>query len=337
MTDEPSAEPSETAVVLVAGTTATGEIDGISAAGGDPASAAHTPVADAELLTRGRVETAPVPVGPDGCPTPAVLSRAVVETLGLDTLVVDAGLAASPATETHRVAADPGADVREPVAVPEAAEIYDRARAVGRSVAADRVVVGETVPGGTTTALATLTALGRPATVSSSLPDNPLALKREVVADGLAASDAAPGDFAGRPLAAVRAVGDPVTPAVAGVTRGAVATDTTVLLGGGTQMAAAAALLRGRGVETPLRAATTAYVARDESADLERLGAALSLSWTVTDPALSASGDHPVATGYGAGAGKEGVGAGGTLAVADETDALAAVRDRVARLYERVC
>ncbi|MEZ3143823.1 nicotinate-nucleotide--dimethylbenzimidazole phosphoribosyltransferase [Halobaculum sp. MBLA0143] len=340
--DDGLAEPrdgdtADTALVVVAGTTATGEIEGISAAGGDPAAAVHTPVADTEILTRGRVRSAAtLPVGPNGCPTPAVLSRAVVETLGLETLVVDAGLAASPATQTRRVADRSGADIREAVAVPDAAGTYDRARAVGRSLSADRVVIGETVPGGTTTAMAVLRALGRPTAVSSSLPDNPTALKNTVVADALAASGIAPGDLAGRPLAAVRAVGDPVLPAVAGVVRGATATDTTVVLGGGTQMAAVAALLRGLGVETPLRAATTAYVAADETADLARLGTALSLAWTVTDPALAELGDHPVAAGYAAGAGKEGVGAGGALAVADEAGALAAVRSRVERVYERL-
>lgn len=331
------ADPADTTLVVVAGTTATGEIEGISAAGGDHTAATHTPIADAEILTDGRVRSAAtLPVGPDGCPTPAVLSRAVVETLGLETVVVDAGLAASPATATRTVGDGPGNDIREPVAVADAATIYDRARAVGRSLSADRVVVGETVPGGTTTALAVLRALDRPTAVSSSLPDNPVALKRAVVADALAASDLAPGDLAGRPLAAVRAVGDPVLPAVAGIARGATATDTTVLLGGGTQMAAVAALLRGLGVETPTRAATTAYVAGDETVDLTRLGAALSLAWTVTDPELEKLGDHPVAAGYGAGAGKEGVAAGGALAVADDADVLPAVRSRTERVYERL-
>ena len=78
-----------TRLVLCAGTTRTAEIDGISAAGADPELMAHTPSADGEILVYGRPVRAPVvPVSPTGCPTPAVVTRAVVERLNLDTTIV---------------------------------------------------------------------------------------------------------------------------------------------------------------------------------------------------------------------------------------------------------
>ena len=315
----------DTLFVLVAGTTATARIDGISAAGADPTVMAHTPSADAEILTYGATAGAPVvPVSPSGCPTPAVVTRAVREQVGFETVVLDAGLAAPTAAPTHDLGASPGADVREPVAVPEAESIHDHARTFGRDVPADRLVVGETIPGGTTTAKGVLAALGERTAVSSSLPANPVALKREVVETGLTNSGVERGGLAGAPLAAVRRMGDPVLAAVAGLVRGADESGTTVTLGGGTQLAAAAALVRhaAEGVSaepTPLELATTSFLAADESAAIRGLAADLSLSLTVTDPGFDAV-DHPATDGYLAGEAKEGVGMGGALALAVEAD-----------------
>ncbi|MFC6737499.1 TIGR00303 family protein, partial [Halolamina salina] len=78
--------------VLVAGTTQTAAIDGISAAGETPASMAHTPAADAEILAYGRPVFAPiVPVSPAGCPTPGLVTRAVRDLVDFDLVVADAG------------------------------------------------------------------------------------------------------------------------------------------------------------------------------------------------------------------------------------------------------
>ena len=86
-----------TRLLLCAGTTRTAEIDGISAAGADPEQMAQTPSADSEILAYGRPVRSPVvPVSPTGCPTPAIVTRAVVERLGVDTTVVDGGLAEPP-------------------------------------------------------------------------------------------------------------------------------------------------------------------------------------------------------------------------------------------------
>jgi uncharacterized protein (TIGR00303 family) len=323
--------------VLVAGTNRTAEIDGISAAGADTDRMVHTPAADAEVLRYGRLVRSPVvPVSPTGCPTPAVVTRAVHELVGLDPVIVDGGLAAPTAAPTIDVTAEPGGDIREPDPVPEARRVFESARRLGRSLSADHLVVAETVPGGTTTALGVLTALGERASVSSSLPENPLALKREVVATGLSASGLSGGEAAGDSVAAVRRMGDPVLAAVAGLVAGATGAGSEVTLAGGTQMVAAAAVVRHAGVTAPLSLATTPFVAEDDTAALGDAADDLDLDLTVTDPGFDAM-DHPALDAYVGGEAKEGVGMGGALALADRGDAsMAGVRERTLAVYDRL-
>jgi uncharacterized protein (TIGR00303 family) len=322
---------------LVAGATDTARIDGISAAGADADAMVHTPSADLEIVAYGRPVGAPVvPVSPSGCPTPAVVTRAVRELLDFPLLAVDAGLARPTCAPTVAVGDDAGADIRHSDPVPAAGETFDAAARIGRSLPDDELVIGETIPGGTTTALGVLTALGERATVSSSLPENPLALKRGVVSEALDASDLSAGDAAGAPVETLRRVGDPVLAAVAGLTVGAARAGTTVTLAGGTQMAAAAALARHAGVDAPLSLATTSFVAADDTAGIHDLASDLSLDLTVTDPGFDAA-SHPATDAYVAGEAKEGVGMGGALALADAADvSMATVRERTFAAYDEL-
>ncbi|WP_435363032.1 nicotinate-nucleotide--dimethylbenzimidazole phosphoribosyltransferase [Haloarchaeobius sp. DYHT-AS-18] len=322
-------------LILCAGSTETASIEGISAAGADPDLMRHTPSADAEILTYGQPVRAPVvPVSPSGCPTPAILTRAVREELGFDVTVVDAGLAEPTGAPTVSVGARTGADIREANPVPTAPGAFTAARQFGRALPDEHVVVGETVPGGTTTALGVLRALGEVATVSSSFPDNPLEQKREVVREGLAASGLEPGDCAGDPREAVRRMGDPVLATVAGLALGALESGTRVTLGGGTQLLTAGALVRHAGGEQSMELATTSFVA-DDVDDLADAARRLDLDLTVTDPGFE-SGEHVAMARYVAGEAKEGVGLGGALALADRADALPAVREAIPRVYASV-
>jgi uncharacterized protein (TIGR00303 family) len=336
-----------TRFVLCAGATRTAEIDGISAAGADPDLMVHTPGADSEILTYGRpVRSSVVPVSPTGCPTPAVVTRAVVERLGLDTTVVDAGLAEPTGAPTVTVGAHPGGDIRERDPVPSAPGAFAAARQFGRQLPDDELFLAETVPGGTTTALGVLTALGEAdvldpddgaadGAVSSSLSENPLELKREVVAEALGSSALSPGDAAGEPTVALRRAGDPALAVVAGLAAGALETDTAVTLAGGTQLVAAAACLRHGGYEGSLSLATTSFVADDPSIDLDRAASELDLDLTVTDPGFT--DDHPAMAAYNAGEAKEGVGMGGALALADRAAVpMAEIREGIREVYDRL-
>jgi len=326
-----------TRLVLVAGATRTAGIAGISAAGADPEVMVHTPGADAEIVEYGRPVRAPVvPVSPSGTATPAVVTRAVREELGFEVTVVDGGLAKPTAAGTVTVGAKPGGDIREGDPVPTGPGAFAAAREFGRAVPDDEVLVAETIPGGTTTALGVLTALGEPASVSSSLPDNPIGRKREVVAAGLDASSLGPGGAAGQPKRAVRRMGDPVLATAAGFALGARESGTAVTLAGGTQMFAVAALLRHAGAEGTLSLATTRFVAEDPSANVDALAAKLGVDVTAADPGFEAL-DHPAVEGYLAGEAKEGVGMGGALALADRAGLpMSRVRKRVAGLTDRL-
>ncbi|PAU85386.1 TIGR00303 family protein [Halorubrum salipaludis] len=341
-------------LAVVAGTTATAAIDGISAAGADPELRRHTPSADLEIVADGRpAPSSVVPVSPSGCPTPAVVTRAVREVVGFDFVGVDAGLAVPTAPTEAPVldaGAAPGGDVRNAEPVPDAAAVFEAARGLvpevvgGQTDAGDgdndttdpELLVAETIPGGTTTALGVLTALGERPAVSSSLAANPLETKRAVVEEGLAESGIAAGDAAGDPLDALRLMGDPVLAAAAGLAVGAVERGVPVTLAGGTQLAAVAALARHAGVERRLPLATTSFVADDPSADVAALADDLDLRLAATDPAFG-EGDHPATAAYARGEAKEGVGMGGALALSERAGVPASdVRDRVVALTDRL-
>ena len=339
-------------LAVVAGTTETAAIEGISAAGADPTLRRHTPSADLEIVADGRpAADSPIPVSPSGCPTPAVVTRAVRELVDFGFVGIDAGLAVPTAPASGAVLdanASPGGDVRAAEPVPDAAAIFNRGRELAGSIAGDdgasggagsepdELLIGETIPGGTTTALGVLTALGERPVVSSSLAANPLARKRAVVEEGLAASGLSPGDAAGDPVKAVRLMGDPVLAAAAGLVVGAVERGVDVTLAGGTQLATVAALARHAGVDRRLPLATTAFVADDSTADVAGLADDLDLALTATDPGFGAS-DHPAMRAYARGEAKEGVGMGGALALAERgTPTEEAVRERVAAVTDRL-
>lgn len=323
--------------ILVAGTTKTAQIKGISAAGADSDSMVHTPSADLEIVEYGQpVETPVVPVSPTGCPTPAVITRAVRELTGFKTLAIDAGLACSTSSPTVTISTEPGQDIRHPRPVDSASDIFETARRLGRSLPDSELMIAETIPGGTTTALAVLTALGERAAVSSSLPENPLSLKREVVNEALVASGLSADETAGEPVKTVRHVGDPVLAAVAGLTVGAVESGTSVTLAGGTQLVAAAALTRHADVDAELSLTTTSFIADDETVNLDELANDLVLDVTITDPGFHRR-NHPAMNAYVAGEAKEGVGMGGALALADRVGvSMADVREQVVAVYDNI-
>ncbi len=178
-------------------------------------------------------------------------------------------------------------------------------------------MIGESVPGGTTTALALLLALGIPAhgRVSGSLPDNAHPLKSELAEAGLRRAGLALGDGRTDPLGAVREIGDPMQPAVAGIVIGAAGSGRDVLLAGGSQLVAVAALvaaLEGQTALARVALGTTGWVVDDPAADARGLAAEV---WSEL-PVLAANLDfshsrHAGLREYQRLAVKEGVGAGG--------------------------
>ena len=107
-----------------------------------------------------------------------------------------------------------------------------------------------------------------------------------------------------------------------------------VVLGGGTQLLAVAAVVRHAGVPDPATLATTRYLA-DDVPELDAAAAGLNLDLTVTDPGFDAPESGPLSA-YAEGVAKEGVGMGGALHVAATAGRLGAVRDATRTVLDRV-
>ncbi len=322
-------------LALVLGSTKTATIPGITAAGKTPQAVFHTPAADAEIVHFGAPCRAPiVPISPSGCPTPAIVTRAVRDLVEIPVTYIDAGLTKPCAAPLIDQSIPPGNDIRSPIAVPDVDRIVTAATSLGKELADDHLLIGESIPGGTTTALGILRALGEAFGVSSSLESNPLSLKETTVGNGLAASDLAPGDAANNPFLALETMGDPVLATIFGLAKGVLTTDSQLILCGGTQMIAVGALLRHAKRTDSFSISTTVYLADDQSSDIEQAATDLDISLQISDPAFDQTND-PVFSQFAAGMAKEGVAMGGALWIANqhsiETDTL---HDQIMNRYD---
>ena len=292
--------------------TGTCQIPGITHAGADMESLKFTPAADAEYLYYGSCKTIDkVPMTPDGKPTPALLTKTALESSSIPHMVIDAGSKVAPKLPYVATGLAPGRDISvEPaMSYSEMSHAIDYGRIVGRTLASmtDCLVIGESIPGGTTTALAVLRGLGFNARVSSSMANNPIALKNQTVDAALArlSSD--------NPYEVVAGVGDPMIAFVAGMLSSA-SMVTQVMLAGGTQMAAVLGFASKIGFnEKNTMLGTTSYILDDQHADIKSLVSEIS-----DIPAISVNPglEHSRLSGlraYSEGFVKDGAGAGGTI------------------------
>jgi uncharacterized protein (TIGR00303 family) len=307
----PPARPGRPIFAIVLGNTLLSTVPGVSGAGMSPEKTVLTPILDSEFIAHGAIRSRRMkPSTPTGCPTPAVITRAMMALLGMEPLFVNAGLTTTPVVPCLDVYGEPGGDPRDGDAVPRARDLYARGERVGALLSrwADFLVLGECVPGGTTTALCVLRGLGIPARVSSSFVNNPVALKEAICAR---VQERVRAEGATDPLEIIRIGGDPMMAVVAGI---ASSFQGSTVLAGGTQMLAVAAVLRALGRRVP-PVATTVYVRDDPSAGFastaEMVGARV---WYV-DPGFGDLG-HAGLARYCIGEVKEGIGAGGALFLA---------------------
>lgn len=302
------------------GFTATALIPGISAAGATPAHRRQTAIADAEVLLRGY--STRLPTSPDGYPSPVVISRAVIQHLGIPLHLFDCGL---PETLPELIPA-----------VPMPAQCLSSGHAMDLEVVQKRfelglnwgsrwgspnrlLVLGECVAGGTSTALAVLLGLGWPVggMVNSSHPICNHAQKLALVQQGLAQlPQPTPA------LEILAAVGDPMQPLVAGIALGASRLG-PVLLAGGTQMLAIVALIQRLAQDQRLTwdldqvaVGTTRWVAEDPTGNTVGLAELLDVVPLLATQLSFAHSRYPQLQAYERGYVKEGVGAGGLALVA---------------------
>jgi len=286
-------------------------VPGISGAGPTPEKTLLTPILDAELVFRGRITSMPSrPDTPTGCPTPASITRAMMEMCGIVPLFINAGLVHRPTVPFLDACGDPGEDPRSADAVPGAVRLFDAGCDIGALLSrlCDPLVLGECVPGGTTTALCVLRALGYPARVSSSYVNNPVGMKEMVWEE---VSRRIAGRKVLSPLDIARWCGDPMIPLCAGIGRGF---SGRLVLAGGTQMLAVAALMKALMLPLP-SIATTVYVKDDTSANFAEIAERIGVRVTYVDPDFGDLG-HAGLARYCIGEVKEGMGAGGAMFLA---------------------
>jgi uncharacterized protein (TIGR00303 family) len=307
----PPARPLRPAFAVVLGNTLLSTVPGVSGAGPSPEKTVLTPVLDSELIAHGAIRSRrSKPNTPTGCPTPAIITRAMMALLGMEPLFVNAGLTTEPVIPCLDVYGEPGGDPREGDAVPRALDLYARGEMVGRLLSgwSDLLALGECVPGGTTTALCVLRGLGIPANVSSSFVENPVALKEAICAR---VQERIRAEGVTDPLGIIRIGGDPMIAVAAGIAssfRG------MTILAGGTQMLAVAAVLRCLGKRVP-PVATTVYVRDDPSAGFAATAEMIGVPVWYIDPGFGDLG-HAGLARYCIGEVKEGIGAGGAMFLA---------------------
>jgi uncharacterized protein (TIGR00303 family) len=292
--------------------TETCEIPGITFAGADKDSIQFTPPADAEYLHYGYCKTIDkIPMTPDGKPTPGLLTKTALESASIPHLTINAGSKISPQLPFIDTDMSFGKNISTENAMTDSqvSHAVDYGRIVGRSMASltDCLIIGESVPGGTTTALAVLKALGYNAKVSSSIPNNPVELKNQIVTSALERIDS------DHPYSIVAKVGDPMIPFVAGMLSSA-SSVSNVMLAGGTQMAAVLAFAAKIGFnEENTAIGTTSYITGDESANFTSLVSKIAdIPAISVNPGLENS-QHAGLKAFSEGFAKEGVGAGGSI------------------------
>jgi len=292
--------------------TETCEIPGITFAGADKNSIQFTPPADAEYLHYGYCKTIDkIPMTPDGKPTPGLLTKTALESSSIPHLTINAGSKISPQLPFIETGLPFGKNIsiEDAMTDSQVSQAVDFGRILGRSLASltDCLVIGESIPGGTTTALAVLRALGFDAKVSSSIPENPIELKNQIVESALKRIDS------DHPYSIVAKVGDPMIPFVAGMLSSASGVS-KVMLAGGTQMAAVLAFASKIGFnEENTIIGTTSYITNDENANFKELVQKIAnIPIISVDPDLKNS-RHSGLRAFSEGFAKEGVGAGGCI------------------------
>lgn len=307
----PPFQPERPVFAIVLGNTLLSTVPGVSGAGMSPEKTVLTPILDSELITYGAIRSRKwKPNTPTGCPTPAVITRAMMVLLGMDPIFINAGLTTQPVVPCLDVYGEPGKDPRDGDAVPRARELHTRGEQVGRflSQSADLLLLGECVPGGTTTALCVLRGLGIPASVSSSFINNPVALKEAICAR---VRERIQAENTKDPLDIIRIGGDPMLAVAAGL---AASFKGETVLAGGTQMLAVAAVLRELGKKVP-SLVTTVYVRDDPSAGFAATADMIGTRVYYIDPDFATIG-HMGLSRYCVGEVKEGIGAGGAMFLA---------------------
>ena len=289
-------------------------VPGLSGAGPDPNGSLLVPVLDAELITNGKItSSSATPNTATGCPTPALITLAMMELIDHAPLFVNAGLCHTPTVPCYDLYGEVGGDPRHGSALQDPQRLFEAGKRLGQKLTRcyDLIFIGECVPGGTTTALLVLRALGYQARVSSAYQKNPSALKDEVAASVFSRLDQ---ERCRDPWYVMQTCADPMMPVACGIAAGCDPFRTRLFLAGGTQMLAVAALIKALGHTVP-DVATTVYIYDDPLANSLEIAHQINTPIWYVNPDFGELGHKGLAR-YCLGEVKEGMGAGGAMMLA---------------------
>ena len=296
--------------------TETCKIPGISAAGANIDLLEYTPAADVEAIYYGKAFCLDkIPENPLGPPSPVIITMAALDLLKIPVFIVNAGVKIKPLVPMFEVNDKFGENIENGKALfsIDIKKVYNYAKILAKEFAKvfDSIIFGESVPGGTTTAMALINALGVESynQVSGSMPTNNHEIKKRVVKKAL--SHLKENDSI---LKKVKKICDPMQPFQAFFTLEAAKLGMNILLAGGSQMIAVAALIKEFDKNfnnENICIGTTKWVTEDKYSDLVGLMKKLQLEV----PLLSSNLDFSISKYknlklYEDGYVKEGVGAG---------------------------
>lgn len=294
---------------------------GISAAGASHEKLPYTAAWDSEFLFDGDIKK--LPVSPAGIISPAVISKACLQMLGADLQIINAAAPIAPNCKFFdcqtKVAKSP--ETGEAIPLDEVERLFKLGKNLSKDC--DEQIIAECVVGGTTTALGLLVALGFDVygLVSSSVPAGNHELKNKLIEEGyknaLERDDFSAEKVDSNPLLAISAMGDPMQAVVAGMLMANKAKK--IILAGGSQMIAIAALCEKLGYTEPIEIRASHWLLSDKSADIRTLLHKVSKNTKLISPLdfadLSVLKEHPLLKAYEQGHVKEGVGAGALLSL----------------------
>lgn len=313
-------ESNNSLFICVISHTETSEIPGITAAGANKDLIKYTPVADAEFLYYGKCNCINgVPATPDGKPTPAIITKTMLNIGNIPFIVVDAGVKVKPDIPMFSFDLKSGSNILKGIAMEskEVEKAYRYGLIVGKQLSKsnDLIILGESIPGGTTTALGVMLSLGVDAEnkISSSMSKNPHNLKNTIVRQSMKNNNITFGSLKDKPFDAISLLGDPMIPSVTGIAQGAIEYGGKVMLAGGTQMCAILSILKSLNVKTDnIAIGTTKYIFNDQTADFKNLVLSIdnNVGIFIVDLHLIESTKQGLKA-FAYGFVKEGVGAGG--------------------------
>ena len=305
-------------------TTETSRIPGLTGAGATPELTKYTPAGDAELILDGEVKCmSDIPqtiIGEVVTPTPSMITKGSLALCDCPVMVLDAGSEIKANSDVFDISdGKHGKDIRTGKAVEDPEGLFEKGFELAEILSEkhDYIVIGESLPAGTTTALGVLVGLGYDAKgkVSGCMDTNPHEMKNALVEEGLKNAGLEESKD-NNPFDVIRAVGDCMLPAVAGVLMGA---KVPVVLAGGTQLTAACAIAKALDPEFDFSnccLATTSFVVKDDTADMlsivEQIG---DISVNAVNPNFEISRIEGLKN-YTKGFIKEGAGAGGAMFLA---------------------